>query len=56
MDSIKVVCVPNGNEYLPDSIKLPVKYAKDKDHKKDSWYLGHAELTVDFKLKKNKGE
>lgn len=56
MDSIKVVCVPRDNEYLPDSIKLPLKYVKDKDHKKDSWYIGHAELTVDFKLKKGKGE
>ncbi len=56
MDSIKVVCVPNGNEYLPDSIKLPVKYVKDKNHKGDSWYCGHAELTADFKLKKDKGE
>ena len=56
MDSIKVVCVPKGKEYLPDSIKLPVKYVKDKEHKKDTWYFGHAEMTVDFKLKKNKGE
>lgn len=55
-DKLKIVCIPPGNAYKTDSITVPVKYVYDKDHKKDTWYIGHASLTVDFKLKPEAGE
>lgn len=53
--SLKVVCIPEGNDYKADSITVPVKYVEDKDHKKDGWYEGHATLTADFTLEKKEG-
>ena len=50
MAEVKVVCIPDGNEFEADSIVAPLKY-EEKD-KSDYWYLGNAEITVDFKLKK----
>lgn len=50
LSEVKVVCIPDGNEFEADSIVAPLKY-KDKDSS-DSWYIGHAEAPVDFKLKK----
>ncbi len=55
-DSLKIVCIPVGNVYMPDSITVSTTYLYDEEHKKDSWYIGHADLTVDFKLKKISGE
>lgn len=51
IDSIWVVCIPADNAYMTDYIKMPLKYHYDKEHKKDEWYVGHAEITVDFKLR-----
>lgn len=55
-DSLKIVCVPISNVYLPDSVTLPVSYKHDEEHEQSGWYSGHATLTVNFKLKKNQEE
>lgn len=55
-DSLKIVCIPAGNAYLPDSIKVPVDYQYDESHKKSTWYEGHATLTVNFNLSTNPGK
>ncbi len=52
-DSIKIVCTPSDNTYLPDSTKVKLNYHYDDDHKESFWYKGHANLTVDFNLKDN---
>ena len=52
---LKVVCVPNDPALDADSTEVELRYKKDKDIK-DSWYHGHAEAKVDFKLKPNKSE
>lgn len=51
---IKVVCLPSGVELDADSIVTEMKYkGEDKDN---IWYVGHADATVDFKLKKKSEE
>ncbi len=53
-DELKVVCLSPDAAYSSDSVFVQVKYEFDKDHpknKKDSWYKGHADLKVNFKLK-----
>ena len=50
---MKVVCLPSGVELEADSIVTEMEY-KGKD-KNNIWYIGHADATVDFKLK-NKSE
>lgn len=56
VESIKIVCLSPGNVYAPDSITVALEYLYDENHKPGAWYRGHADLTVDFKLKKNPGE
>lgn len=52
----KVVCIPEQGALEPDSVVVELEY-KDKDKYDDSWYMGHAEKTVDFILKsKNTSE
>ncbi len=54
IDELKVVCLSPDAAYDSDSVFVQVKYEFDKDHpknKKDSWYIGHADLKVNFKLK-----
>ena len=52
----KVVCIPEKNSLEPDSVVVELEY-KDKDKYDNSWYMGHAEKTVDFILKsKNKNK
>lgn len=53
VESLKIVCLPPGNVYAPDSTTVAIEYLYDENHKPDAWYRGHVELTVDFKLKKN---
>ncbi|MBD5324396.1 MAG: hypothetical protein HDS02_06110 [Bacteroides sp.] len=51
---LKIVCISLDKDFDSDSIIMPVKFQFDNDHpkdKKDPWYIGHADLTVDFKLK-----
>lgn len=51
---MKVVCLPSGVELDADSIVTEMEYkGKDKDN---IWYIGHADATVDFKLKKKSEE
>lgn len=51
---MKVVCLPSGVELEADSIVTEMEYkGKDKDN---IWYIGHADATVDFKLKKKSEE
>ncbi|MDE6380776.1 MAG: radical SAM-associated putative lipoprotein [Muribaculaceae bacterium] len=45
---LKVVCVPADPMLEPDSVIVKMNYNKDKA---DSWYVGEAKETVDFKLK-----
>lgn len=54
MDKAKVVCLPDNPALEADSVVVDVEYIKNKNDK-DSWHLGEAEATVNFKLK-NKGE
>ncbi len=48
-DSLKVVCIPVQHNLEPDSVVIKMEY-KDAD-KNDSWDIGHASATVNFKLK-----
>jgi len=51
---IKVVCLPSGVELDADSIVTKMEYkGGDKDN---IWNIGHADATVDFKLKKKSEE
>ncbi len=47
---LKVVCVPDDPALDADSTEVVLKYKKDKNDK-NSWYRGHADATVNFKLK-----
>ena len=51
---LKIVCLSPDQKLASDSITVPVKYQFDKEHSQDKnnpWYQGHADLTVDIKLK-----
>ena len=50
VDRVKVVCVPEDPTLAADSTLVDLKYVKDRNDK-TTWYRGHAEATVDFKLK-----
>ena len=50
VDRVKVVCVPEDPTLDADSTLVDLKYVKDRNDK-NTWYIGHAEATVDFKLK-----
>lgn len=50
-DSYKVVCIPEDDSLRADSIIVEPKYVKSKKDK-DEWSVGHAEIAVDFRLKK----
>lgn len=45
--NLKVVCVPDSPELEADSVNVEMDYSG-----KDGWYEGHAEKTVNFRLKK----
>ena len=45
---LKVVCIPSDTGLEADSVIVRMHYKKDKA---DSWYIGHAEETVNFKLR-----
>lgn len=51
---LKVVCVPNNSTNEADSVIVKLDYKHDGIHEdKDEWmYIGFAEETVNFKLKK----
>ncbi len=49
---LKVVCIPADPTLDADSIVIPLKYKK----KGDSYSLGHADATVNFKLKSKSGK
>lgn len=53
LDSVWIACNPADYTYLPETVKMPVEYHYDKEHKKDAWYVGHAEITVNFELHTN---
>ena len=45
---LKIVCIPSQSELLPDSVIVDMKYkGGDKE-----WNMGHAEKTINFRLKK----
>lgn len=50
-DKVRVVCTPAEESGLAaDSADVELKYLKD-GKKHSEWYVGHAESTVNFKLK-----
>lgn len=49
LPEMKVVCIPEDTDLQPDSVIVKMDY-KDQD-KHNSWDHGHAEKTVNFKLK-----
>lgn len=55
-DSLKIVCVPDKSDLMPDTVKVKLYYEHDskhdKMHKDDFMYKGHADVTANFKLKK----
>lgn len=55
VERLKVVCVPHGDTFEPDSTLVELKYVKDKNDK-GAWSRGKAEAEVNFKLKKKGGE
>ena len=50
---LKVVCIPSNPELEADSVIVKLNYNKDNA---DSWYVGYAKETVDFKLKSKEKE
>ena len=48
----KVVCVPDDPTLEADSTVVELKFSGGKE----MWDMGHAEATVDFKLRKKSGE
>lgn len=52
----KVVCLPDNPALRADSTVVDMHYVKDKKHKDDFWYMGHAEATVNFILKASTDE
>lgn len=53
-DSMKVVCIPPGDKFEPDSTVVETKFVKDKND--TGWNSGRAKAKVNFKLKKKTGE
>lgn len=51
VNNAKVVCLPDDPALEPDSTIVKLKYSGKRD-KDNPWYRGHADATVDFKLKK----
>lgn len=49
-NKLKVVCVPDDPVLESDSTIVDLEYKKDKKDK-NGWYRGHAEATVEFRLK-----
>lgn len=49
----KVVCRPADDDLEPDSTIIELEYIDDGKGS-DSWYAGHADATVNFKLKSKK--
>lgn len=49
LQKIKIVCIPDDSNLQPDSVIVKMNYKAPDKH--DPWYFGHAEETVDFKLK-----
>ncbi len=47
---VKVVCIPKNPDMQSDSVIVKLEYKGSHD----DWDAGHAEETVDFKLKENK--
>ncbi|MDE6022828.1 MAG: radical SAM-associated putative lipoprotein [Muribaculaceae bacterium] len=54
LKSIKVVCLPCNSNLEADSVVVDMHYIKDPSQKDNSWYIGHAEETVNFTLKEKK--
>ncbi len=53
--TLKVVCLPDDPALEADSVVVEMKYKKGS-HNKDEWDRGHAEATVDFRLKSSSKE
>lgn len=54
-DDMKVVCIPDNPNLEADSVVVEMEYKKDPKNK-NPWDCGHAEATVNFKLKNKKTE
>lgn len=54
-EKLKVVCVPNDESLAADSTTVDMKYV-NKNGEENSWYVGEAEATVDFILKKKENK
>lgn len=55
-DSLKVVCIPPGDTFEPDSTVVELNYVIDNKKENNGWYWGKAEAEVNFKLKKKSSE
>lgn len=53
-DSLMLIARDTTEQYLTDSVKLPIKY--DNPDKSNSWDFGNASVTADFVLKQNTSE
>lgn len=53
-DSLMFIARDTTEQYLTDSVKLPIKY--DNPDKSNPWDLGSASVTADFVLKQNTTE
>lgn len=54
LESVKVVCLPCDSKLEADSVVVDMHYIIDPSKKDNSWYIGHAEETVNFTLKEKK--
>ena len=54
-DDMKVVCIPDNPSLEADSVVVKMDY-KDNPKNKNPWFIGHADATVNFKLKNKKPE
>lgn len=49
---IKIVCLPQDGIHKADSTLVELEYKKAENKEDHFWYVGHAETTVNFTLKK----
>lgn len=50
--NMKIVCLPPNDSLEPDSTTVELEYVKTENKDDSFWYIGHAEATVNFTLKK----
>lgn len=50
--NMKIMCLPPNDSLEPDSTTVELEYVKTENKDDSFWYIGHAEATVNFTLKK----